>query len=239
MSEKINMWSGPRNISTALMYSFAQRTDTLVVDEPLYAFYLHTTGLQHPGCEEVLKSQSTDGNQVVDQILHPASDKPYVIFKQMSHHLLHLDLSFLLSCKNFLLLRHPARVINSYIKNIANVSEDDLGFNSLVKIFDYLKENKQPLITIDSDTLIKNPEQALTILCNKLQIPFDKNMLHWKAGTRPEDGVWAKHWYENVHQSTGLHYAETPIPKLEKKYVPLLEKCLHDYYLLKSNAIEI
>lgn len=233
------MWSGPRNISTAMMYSFAQRSDTKVVDEPLYASYLKATGLKHPGYEEVLQLQSVDANTVLHHILHTETEKKFVLYKQMSHHVLHIKLDFLTACKNFLLLRHPARVISSYIKNISEVTEDDLGFNSLIRIYDFLKEKKQQLITIDSETILKNPEQALVLLCNKLQIPFDKNMLHWKAGARPEDGVWAKYWYHSVHQSTGLHFTETPLPSLEKKYKPLLDKCMHHYSILKSNAIEL
>lgn len=200
----IQLWSGPRNISTAFMYSFAQRNDTQILDEPLYAHFLIKTGAQHPGVNEVLESQEHDGNKVMKKILSESWQKPIIFCKQMTHHLIDIDLNFLKKSFNLLLVRNPKQVLNSYAKVIAHPQLADIGVKQNFDLYHYLKENNFHCLVIDSNELLKNPEKILRIICNKIEIAFQTSMLKWNAGAKPEDGVWAKHWYANVHQSTNF-----------------------------------
>lgn len=206
MPTRINLWSSPRNVSTALMYSFAQRPDTRVVDEPLYAHYLKHSPrpVIHPGQEAILASQLQDGAQVVRQQLLGPVEQPVVVFKQMTHHLIALDRSFLLEMKNVLLIRHPRRIIASYAKVIPEPVMEDVGIQMQYELAQYLKVHGRLDAVLDSKDLLLDPKQQLEQLCEKLDIPFYEKMLSWPAGPRPEDGVWAPHWYANVHQSTGF-----------------------------------
>ena len=219
----IQLWSGPRNISTAFMYSFAQRNDTQVLDEPLYAHYLMKTGIQHPGRDEVLQSQEHDGNKVMEKIISGSWEKPILFCKQMTHHLVDIDLSFLKNSFNLLLIRNPKQVLISYAKVISQPQLSDIGIKQSFDLYHYLEENSFHCLVIDSNELLKNPEKILTSICNETGIEFQPAMLKWKPGARPEDGVWAKHWYENVHRSTGFEpfkEKETEIPEyLEKIYL--------------------
>ena len=210
---RVNLWSGPRNISTALMYSFAQRDDTQVVDEPLYAHYLRTGGTQHPGREEVLASQENDGKKVIDWMTSDVFEKPVVFFKQMTHHLIDLPHEFLSQTKNILLIRDPKDVLISYSKVIEQPALEDIGIKQSYELFQFLKEKNFHCVIVDSSEVLKQPEIMLNRLCKNLGITFQKSMLHWKAGTRVEDGVWAKYWYKNVHLSTGF----APFEKEEKE----------------------
>lgn len=201
---RINLWSGPRNISTAMMYSFAQRNDTLVVDEPLYPHYLCVSGAAHPGREEVLAAQENNGQKVVEWMMSHAFEKPVVFFKQMTHHLLDLPLEFLADCRNIILIRNPKDVLISYAKVIAEPELAGIGIKQSYDLLQFLQEKKFHGVVVDSADVLKNPETLLKKLCENLGIRFQPTMLHWQVGPRPEDGVWAKHWYSNVHQSTGF-----------------------------------
>ncbi|MEL6676083.1 MAG: sulfotransferase family protein [Bacteroidota bacterium] len=201
---RICIWSGPRNISTALMYAFAQRQDTEVFDEPLYAHYLRVSGAQHPGRDQVLQTQEQDGEKVVrDQILGPAT-KPVLFFKQMAHHLVELDESFLDRVVNVFLIRDPSLVLASFSKVIPHPALGDIGIARQYELYQQLKEQGQDPLVIDGPELLKNPEAVLRSLCEKLRLAFEPAMLTWEAGPIPQDGVWAPYWYANVHQSTGF-----------------------------------
>ncbi len=204
MTLRINCWSGPRNISTALMYSFRQRTDTTVFDEPIYAHYLRVSGRAHPGRNETLASQDSDGDAVVrDLILGPHSS-PIAFFKMMSHHLVELDTAFLRECHNILLIRDPRHVLRSLNVNIPDANLGDTGLESQVELLDsILSEDGDPVV-VDSAELLANPEGILRQMCSMLKINFEDAMLSWPSGPKPEDGTWAVHWYANAHASNGF-----------------------------------
>jgi hypothetical protein len=222
------------------MYSFAQRTDMSVVDEPLYAHYLtHTnTKALHPVTAKILESQETDGQKVVSQMLSGLSPKPLTLFKQMTHHLINLDESFLEKMKNVLLIRDPRRIIASYSKVIPNPTIQDIGVKMQAELFQKLEQKKALNAIVDTKQVLLNPEKVLRILCDKLEIPFTDKMLSWEAGARPEDGIWAPHWYSNVHSSTGFQpYIEKEVHLSEKLEI-LAEECTPYYELLRQYAIE-
>lgn len=188
------------------MYSFAQREDTAVVDEPLYAHYLthQTTAAEHPGKAEILASQENDGNLVTKEMLNRDYDAEAVVFKQMTHHLTEIDQDFLKRMNNVLLIRSPRAILNSFSKVVEEVTAKDIGLPQQHQLFRQLKQAQKLTAVVDARLLLMNPERVLQQLCDKLGLPFTKAMLSWPAGARPEDGTWASHWYANVHQSTGF-----------------------------------
>lgn len=234
----VHLWSSPRNISTALMYSFAQRSDMQVVDEPLYAYYLQhqTTAAIHPGREAILASQPTDARAVLKQLYHASQQQPILLCKQMTHHLLGWekgplpapwsellgtsDKAAVPEIKNVLLIRDPRAILASYSKVVEAVSAEDVGIIKQYELFQSLQAKQQVQAVVDSRRLLQNPKDILTKLCAALDIPFDPKMLRWEAGPRPEDGVWAPYWYANVHKSTGFQlYQEKAMvlsPELEE-----------------------
>jgi len=220
-TKRINIWSSPRNVSTALMYAFAQRPDTSVVDEPLYAHYLtHTTSqAEHPGHAAILASQSQDAEVVIQNVIFGTYDTPVVLFKQMTHHLIALDRSFLQKTENVLLIRNPRAIIASYTKVIPNPNMHDVGVEMQYELMQQLENWGKLTAIVDAKDLLLDPPGMLRKLCERLNIPFDDHMLSWEAGARPEDGVWAKYWYDNVHRSTGFKpYVEKSVtlpPHLE------------------------
>jgi len=229
--KRICLWSGPRNISTALMYSFAQRADTKVFDEPLYAYYLrhhpqaHT---YHPGADIILETMENDGEKVVEKMLNN-TDKKVLFFKHMTHHLLGLSRSFMKQTINVILTRNPKDMLPSFDKVINNPTLNDVGYALHVELIDYFKEHNIPFTVLDSKKVLLHPEMTLRKLCEFATIDFDKNMLSWQAQQLQEDGIWAKHWYSNVHKSTGfLKYKpkDSPFPK----HLSLLLKECQPYY---------
>lgn len=235
---RINLWSSPRNISTALMYSFAQRADTTVVDEPLYAHYLDKSDTQtsHPGHPEIMKSQSSDGQKVVDKIIfgdHYQTE--VVVFKQMTHHLIELDLDFLHRSKQVLLIRDPRAILASYTKVIQQPSPYDIGIPQQDQLYDYLKKHQLLSAIIDAKRLLLNPTAVLKKLCSKLDLAFDKSMLTWKTGARTEDGVWAPYWYSNVHRSTGFKPYEEKKIALTDELEEIAKTCNSSYQKLLAD----
>lgn len=211
MTTRIAVWSGPRNLSTALMRSFGARPDTTVVDEPLYAAYLASTGLTHPMREQVLASQPTDWRQVVEQLLGPWPT-PVCMQKQMAHHLLpDQDWRWLAQVHNVLLLRHPRRVVASYARKRAQVAVEDLGYHQQLAILDWLEAHDQPVWAVDAEAIQRAPANELQRLCDQLGIPWTDAMLRWPSGAHAEDGVWGVHWYASVRASTGFT-APPPMP---------------------------
>ena len=237
-TKRICLWSGPRNISTALMYAFAQRADTKVVDEPLYGHYLNKTHANeyHPGAEEILQTMETDGNKVITSMLG-FHEKPIVFFKQMTHHLVKLDLSFLSKTINVILTRDPIDMLHSFDRTIKNPSMADVGYQAHADLLKELRKIGQDPIVIDSRDIQEHPEEKLKLLCNKLDIPFDKNMLSWKAGPIPEDGCWAPYWYHNVHKSTGFKPYKPKNEDFPLHLHDLLNQCIPIYQALKKGVI--
>ena len=203
MTLRVNVWSSPRNLSTALMYSWRQRGDTTVVDEPLYAHYLRVTGRQHPGATEVLAAQNPDGDAVVRDVVLGEYPTPIVFFKQMAKHIVDLDRGFLPLCRNVLLTRDPHDMLTSFQVQIPDPTLADTGFPEMNEILDVLLAAGEQPIVIDSKLLLQDPRAVLSELCRRLGVEFDEAMLSWPAGPKPEDGVWAPHWYDSVHRSTG------------------------------------
>lgn len=205
MTHRIAMWSGPRNISTAMMRSFENRPDTTVVDEPFYAAYLAATGLDHPMRDDVVGSQSTDWATVAAELTAPVT-APVVYQKHMTHHMLPgVDLAWTAACTNAFLIRDPALVLTSYARKRGEVTLADIGVERQGELFDRECDRlgRAPPVIEGRDVLV-NPRQTLTALCGALGIPFDDHMLAWPAGPRDTDGVWAPAWYDAVEASTGF-----------------------------------
>lgn len=219
------------------MYSFAQREDTTVSDEPFYANYLHTTGIQHPGRDEVLATQSINRKIVQENLLN---DRSLVFFiKNMAHHYQKNNFSELLKFKNILYIRNPRATIRSYARVIKEPTIKDIGIEKIKEIYDFLLlKNHKPII-FDSDDLIRNPTQALHSLCEKLHLKFTPAMLTWNSGPKFYDGVWAKHWYASVHNSTGFVINPTvdkDTIKLSANLESLAQTCMPIYQELKQYA---
>lgn len=236
----IAMWSGPRNISTAMMRSWENRPDTKVVDEPLYAYYLKTTGIIHPGNDEVLASQPNDWQTVANELTQEFTDADIYYQKHMSHHLLdEIELGWLDKLTNCFLIRDPRYVVASYSKAREEVVADDLGFRQQVKLFNYLKnQNGETPLVIDSHRFLKNPKAHQEKICHRLSIPFFDEMLSWPAGKRDSDGVWAPYWYATVEQSTGFQPFKEKTINLNKHLAAVAEECDHYYQQLIQYAID-
>ena len=221
------MWSGPRNLSTAMMYAFGNRPDFAVWDEPFYAPYLAATGADHPMKDAILAAHETDPGVVAKRCLDTIpAQKPNFYMKHMPHHMIEgFPLDWAKDCINIHLIRHPARVIASYGAKRNQMTLEDIGFAQQAKLYDKLGG-----IVIDSSDIRANPEGMLKKLCNAIGLEFSTAMLHWPAGSHANDGIWAKHWYNAVHKSTGFAGAEPPLPKLEnhadlsKKTLPIYEE---------------
>jgi hypothetical protein len=219
------------------MYSFAQRSDTCVVDEPLYAHYLRASGLPHPGREEVLASQENDGSKVIEWMMKNDFHQPVVFFKQMTHHLVDLSLDFLSGCKNILLIRDPREVLISYSKVIEQPTLDDIGIRQSFELYRFLSQRNFHFTVIDSSSVLKNPGEGLKKLCSHLGLPFQSGMLAWKAGARNEDGVWAKYWYQNVHRSTGFVPLEVEEKFLPENLIAVYEEAKPYFQRLSSHVL--
>ena len=237
---KINLISGPRNISTALMYSFAQRSDTQVVDEPFYAYYLQKTGIDHPGRKETLDSMSSDLQVVLDQWVYSESSKPLLFIKNMAHHLIMEDLAFLEGMNNLFLIRDPERLITSFSKVIPNPTMQDIGLEREWELFNFIREKtgKDPIV-MDSGRALENPRIILQKLCQGLEIPFEESMLSWEAGARKEDGSWAKYWYGSVHRSTGFSLPPKSKDPFPEHCRDLLEEALPFYHKLLDHSLTL
>jgi hypothetical protein len=234
---RINIWSGPRNVSTALMYSFAQRSDTRVVDEPLYAHYLRVSGAPHPGREEVLAAQENDGSKVVRDVILGESDRPVVFFKQMAHHLVEIDRTFLAKTANVILTRDPREMLPSLREQIAKPTLRDTGYAMQTELLEELRELEQDPPVLDARELQTDPTAVLSKLCGRLGIPFEEAMLSWKRGARPEDGVWAVHWYKNVHRSSGFERYRPKTAPFPPELEALYAECRPHYEALVRLSI--
>ncbi|MEM9869636.1 MAG: HAD family hydrolase [Pseudomonadota bacterium] len=230
MTKRIAIWSGPRNLSTAMMYSFAARGDARVVDEPFYAAYLAETGADHPMRDAVLESQSVDAADVAKSLISPLSE-PVFYQKHMTHHMLkHWPLDWMAQMQNVFLIRHPARVVASYRRKREAPTLDDLGFVQQTRLASLVDD---PII-VDAADIRADPAGMLQKLCAALGIPWTENMLSWPAGGHPADGVWAAHWYGAIHRSTGFDGPEGPLPKIDD---PLVDAGLPHYEALAARKL--
>lgn len=215
MTIRIAMWSGPRNISTAMMRSFENRADCAVVDEPFYAAYLAKTGLDHPMRDEVLAAQPIDWRAVADGLAAAGGDLVYE--KHMAHHMLPgFGLEWVKDCRNAFLIRDPAEVLASYVAKRGEVTLDDIGIVQQRAIFEREADRlgKAPPVVRGAD-VTADPRGTLSRLCEALGIGFSDAMLNWPAGARDSDGVWAPAWYDSVWKSTGFSTPErTAYPPL-------------------------
>lgn len=228
---RLAMWSGPRNISTALMRSWENRSDTVVVDEPLYAHYLSVTGIEHPGRDEILASMSSDIDLLIDDLLGPVPDGVRVFYqKHMTHHLIDdVPRDWIAHLTNVILIRDPAEVVASYIKSRAEVTPADVGFPQQVRLYDELAAvGKAPLV-IDSADFLREPRSHLRELCALVDVDFTEEMLRWPAGRRDSDGVWAPYWYDAVWRSTGFEPYRARDVELTGRPAEVAEECRELY----------
>lgn len=217
------------------MYSFAQRPDTRVVDEPLYSHYLRVSGALHPGRDEVLAAVNTDGKAVMRELLS-GEDIDILFMKQMAHHLVDLDTAFLAQTTNVFLIRDPQQMLPSLTKQLPHAGLVDTGLKTQCDLYESLTDAGQKPVVVESRRLLLDPEGILRRLCALLDIEFYPSMLRWPAGPIAEDGIWARHWYENVHRSTEF------APYVEKQHFPpalqdLLDECRPYFDRLNAHAI--
>jgi hypothetical protein len=237
--KRICLWSGPRNISTALMYAFAQRSDTKVFDEPLYAYYLRHHPLAqsyHPGAVDILKTMENDGDQVVKTMLSN-TEKPVLFFKHMTHHLLDLNREFMKKTINIILTRHPKEMLPSFVKVIERPNINDVGYGLHIELLEYFKKHNIPFTVLDSKKVLLNPEETLQKLCQLIDIPFDEKMLSWQPQQLKEDGIWAKYWYDSVHKSSGFMKYNPKGDVFPEHLNPLLNECMPYYEQLIEHSI--
>jgi hypothetical protein len=237
---RIAMWSGPRNISTALLRSWGNRPDTYVCDEPLYAHYLAQTGKPHPGVDEVLASQEQDWREVVHWLTGPVPEgKPLFYQKHMAHHLLPvIDRGWLNDVVNCFLIRDPREMLTSLAQKLDDPLLEDTGLPQQVEIFEQVRRRTGRIPpVIDSKDVLTAPERVLGSLCAALDVTFTRDMLSWPAGRRETDGVWAKYWYESVEASTGFApYRPKPDP-VPDRLSGLYERCLGYYRVLAPHRL--
>ena len=208
------------------MYSFRERSDTTVVDEPLYAHYLRVTDRDHPGRDQVLNAQNPNGEVVVRDVLWGEYNSDIVFFKQMAHHLVELNEDSLVGFKNILLTRDPRDMLPSLAIQLPDATLADTGLANQVHLLNSIVEHGEKPIVIDSSALLGNPESFLHSLCDRLDIKQDPSMLSWAAGPKPEDGVWAPFWYQNVHSSTGFDRGLPSRRTVPSDLVPVLDEAI-------------
>jgi hypothetical protein len=237
---RVAMWSGPRNISTALMRAFENRADTAVGDEPLYGHYLLATGLDHPGRDEVIAAQETDWRKVAATLVGPVPGGKRVWYqKHMAHHLLpEIGRDWLDLLTNCFLIRDPREVLASYVRTRAQPAIEDLGLPQQVKIFEHVRARTEGVpAVIDASDVLEDPRRMLGLLCAAIGIPFSKRMLAWPEGPRPSDGVWGRHWYAGVWRSSGFRPYRSPAAPLPEELEPLAAACMPYYRLLHAHRL--
>ena len=240
MSNSIAMWSGPRNISTALMRSFENRSDCFVSDEPFYSYFLHKTGLKHPLRDKIIKSGLVDYNKIIKYIIGPTpSSKKIWYQKHMAHHILQgVDIDWIKNMRNCLLIRHPGDVILSYSKKNEINSIQQLGYLQQINIYEILSQDIETTpIIVDAQDLLQEPKKMLIKICENLRIKFDKKMLSWPSGSRKTDGIWGKYWYKQVEASVGFKPYVKTNRIVPSKYQVIYHKCMEYYDFLYQNRI--
>jgi hypothetical protein len=247
---RIAMWSGPRNISTALMRSWGNRPDTVVIDEPFYAYYLKTTGKNHPGAGEVIASGKTNWRKIVERLTGPIPNGKRILYqKQMTHHFLpQVDRQWLGAVTNCFLIRDPRDVVLSYIKKNPKPTLEDLGFVQQTEIFDFVVRTSRrdirgrrsapslPLV-IDAKDVLESPERMLRLLCEAIGVEFDDAMLSWPPGLRNSDGIWAKYWYDEVARSTSFQPYRPKNEPVPERLREIHDRCREFYDRLYQHRL--
>ncbi len=240
MTIRIAMWSGPRNISTAMMRAFENRPDTEVWDEPFYGHYLHKTGIPHPGADEVIADQGTDWQDIARRCLgNPPGGSAIFYQKQMTMHLLpDMDRDWIRGLTNCFLIRRPDQVVASYGRVRPEVTFEDVGFRQQAELFDYvIKTTATMPLVIDSRDFLMNPEGMLQAMCEQLGIPFRSEMISWPPGERESDGVWGKYWYDSVWQSTTFEPYREKNPELSPELRAIAEEAEPFYQVLYRHRL--
>ncbi len=234
------MWSGPRNISTAMMRSWGNRTDTFVCDEPFYAYYLHVTGREHPGADEVIAHGEIDWPKVVDWITGDVPDGKRVFFqKHMAQHLLPgIQRWWLHRLTHWFLIRDPYEMLTSFIKQLPDATLEDTGLPQQVEIFEQVRSGTgQTPAVLDAKDVLQKPKRMVGLLCDHLGVEFSDRMLCWPPGLRKTDGVWAEHWYQQVLTSTSFRPYKPKPDKLPEQFTDLHEQCLDYYHRLYQHRL--
>ena len=231
------MWSGPRNLSTALMRSFENRVDTEVWDEPLYAYYLKETKKNHPIAKDIINTYETNIDKLISKITKDIG-KRILYQKHMTHHILSkTPIDWIKNGVNCFLIRNPKEVIQSYINKNELNNSNDIGFPTQIKLFNIVKDLGIKPIIINAEDLSSNPKKVLVSLCKNLNIPFSTKMLKWPKGKRQSDGIWGKVWYKNVQSSTNFVKLKKNKSTIPKKYMNIYYECLDIYNKLNHNNI--
>ncbi|WP_154222216.1 HAD family hydrolase [Marinicella rhabdoformis] len=237
---RIAMWSGPRNISTAMMRSWENRKDTVVVDEPFYGPYLATTGKKHAAWKEIIADQGADWQPVAKSLSEEEFEGVGIYYqKHMSHHLMpEIELDFLAGMRHAFLIRHPNDVLSSYLRKHPRATPEDLGYPQQVKLFNWIKNNMGVVAPVmESKDILMQPEVMMKKLCGLLGVPFDNNMLAWPKGYRDSDGVWASHWYNRVIESTGFSEYKPKENTLTAEEQAIADACLPFYEQLAAYKV--
>ena len=234
----IAMWSGPRNISTAMMRSWENRSDTAVIDEPFYAHFLKETGIDHPMADEVIATGNTGFKAIIEKLRQaPASG----IFYQKhitTHWMEYFPVDWLADIKHVFLIREPSRVVASYAVKRQDLTAFDLGYTQQAMLFDLISEQQGlPPIVIDSARFLLDPEAQLRSVCEKLNIAFENSMLDWPAGKRDSDGLWASHWYDAVIQSTGFGPVNDKQLSLSPEQQQIVDSCQTHYQIMSEHTL--
>ncbi len=239
---RINMWAGPRNISTTMMRSFENRPDTEVIDEPFYSYYLTESGAAHPMRAESMAALPPTFQGVVDLLTAPGAAAPVMFHKQIAYHFLderELPLGWLTGQRTFLLIRDPRAMVASYAKKFDDIAPIIGSLRVQSRIFNYLADDNAPCPIVDAADILKNPDGMLRALCAALNLPFTEKMLSWPAGRRASDGVWGPHWYDAVEESTGFRpYVEKTID-LTPAQEEIAEACAPGYRFLHERRLTV
>ena len=234
------MWSGPRNISTAMMRAWGNRRDSVVIDEPFYAYYLRTTGKNHPGADEVIAAGEIDWRKIVAQLTGSIPNGKRIFFqKQMTHHFLpEIDREWLGAVTNCFLIRDPREVIASYVKKREDPRLEDLGFMQQAQIFDFVRSRTDAIPPIvDAKDVLQNPERTLRLLCDAVGVEFSESMLSWPPGLRETDGVWARHWYTEVARTTSFRAYRPTEQQVPERLREIYERCCDCYEKLYQRRL--
>jgi len=237
---RIAMWSGPRNVSTALMRAWETRADTVVVDEPLYAHYLQETGREHPGREEIIDAYDADWRRVAKRLTGPVPGNASIFYqKHMAHHLLpRMETDWVRDLRNAFLLREPSAMLTSLMEVLPNPTLADTGLKQQWRLFEKLHAatgTLPPVLT--ARDVLTDPDATLRALCEALGVPFRDTMLSWEPGRRESDGLWAEYWYDTVEQSTGFQPYEPKEATVPDRLQDLLAKCQSYYDRLHEHRL--
>lgn len=239
---RLAMWSGPRNISTAMMRAWGNRADTFVCDEPLYAHYLKVTGIDHPGRDEVIAHHDTDWRRVTAWLTGPVPEGKTVFYqKHMAHHLLaYIERGWLDELTHCFLIRDPREMLTSLIKNLPRPRIEDTGLPQQVELVEYVtaRTGRTPPI-LDARDVLEHPRDMLAALCGSVGVAFDETMLHWPAGRRDTDGIWAKYWYAAVEKSTGFERYRPKEEAVPDRLRALSDLCMQYYKQLSEIRLSI